>query len=347
MCKKKLLIFLNPDSGYKFATYSWAGFTGVISGMNEKGITVTINASKSDIPHSTKDPISLLAREILQYAQNISDAVAIAKRRETFVSESLLIGSAADNKAVIIEKSPRKLDVFSSSTDLIVCANHYQGDSFTNDSMNLDNIKNSESEYRFERMNELIAADAPVDYFKAIEILRDKQGLKNKNIGYGNPKSLNQLIAHHSIVFKPMEEKMWVSTEPYQLGEFICYDLNLFFKNDTNYIVRTLNVPQDSFLLTADFAKYEAYKKIKQKIKMFTLAGVPFYLDKKTEADFIQNNSGAYTTYSVLGEYYLKTKNYRKAKKYFSQALHYEVASLNEINLLKKNIERCDKKLSK
>src|ERR1044071_2274228 len=116
-----------------------------------------MNASKSDIPYSTKDPISILAREVLQYAKNISEAVAIAKKRETFVSESLLIGSAQDNKTIIIEKSPKKTDVFSSSTDLVVCANHYQSDLFMSDSMNLDNIKNSDSQYRLERMNELIA----------------------------------------------------------------------------------------------------------------------------------------------------------------------------------------------
>jgi len=343
----KLLIFIKPDSGYKFATYSWAGFTGVVSGMNEKGITVTLNASRSDIPYSSKEPISILAREILQYAKNISEAVAITKKRETFVSESILIGSGEDNKAIIIEKSPQKIDVFSSSSDLIVCANHYQGSLFHTDSMNINNIKNSDSEYRFERMNELIKTETPINYLKAIDILRNKQGLENKNIGYGNPKSLNQLVAHHSIVFKPKEGKMWVSTTPYQLGEFICYDLNSLFKNDTDYIVQGLNVPADPFLQTNDFANYQAYKKMKQKIKMFTLAGVPFNLDKKTEMDFIQNNPNTYITYSVLGDYYLKTKDYASAKKYFLQSLNYDVASLNEVNLLRKNIELCDKAVRK
>jgi isopenicillin-N N-acyltransferase-like protein len=343
----KLLLFVNPDSGFKFASYSWAGFTGVVSGMNEKGLTVTINASKSDIPYDAKEPISILAREILQYAKNISEAVAIAKKRETFVSESLLIGSAADNKAVIIEKSPLKTDVFSSSSDLVVCSNHYQGELFAGDSMNVDNIRNSDSKYRFERMSELIAADAPLNYLDAIAILRNKQGMGNKNIGYGNPKSINQLIAHHSIVFKPKEEKMWVSTEPCQLGEFVCYDLNAVFSKDTGYIIRNLNAKQDPFMRTDEFSKYEAYKKIKQKIKLFALAGGSFVLDEKTETDFIHNNPDTYTTYDVLGDYYFKIKNYEKAKKYFAQALNCDVASQNEINHLRKNIEMCDKRLSR
>ena len=86
-------------------------------------------------------PVSLLARphryrwwrgEILQYAKNTSEALAIAGKRKMFVSESFLVGSAADNKAIIIEKTPEQLDVYDPQKKYIVCANHFQSNGLAN-----------------------------------------------------------------------------------------------------------------------------------------------------------------------------------------------------------------------
>ncbi|MGZ4036688.1 MAG: C45 family autoproteolytic acyltransferase/hydrolase, partial [Bacteroidia bacterium] len=166
--KNKIVQFTNPKTGYKFATVTWAGFIGAASGMNEKGITVTINAAKSEIPTDVATPIALLAREILQYAKNIDEAVAIAKKRSVFVSESILVGSAFDNKTVSIEKTPSKMDVYEvPNSDQIICPNHYQGKLFENDLNNLNNQIESSSLYREFRMKELLGKSDTVNYIKA------------------------------------------------------------------------------------------------------------------------------------------------------------------------------------
>ncbi|CAG5072082.1 hypothetical protein DYBT9623_04019 [Dyadobacter sp. CECT 9623] len=339
----KLIVFMKPDKGYSFASYAWAGLTGVVSGMNEKGITVTLNASKSDIPFTAKEPISILAREILQYAGTIEEANQIAQRSETFVSESLLIGSAADQKAVIIEKSPKKMGIYESGQDYLVCANHYQGPAFVKDSVNIKNIASSDSKSRFDRMNQLMKRSYPLDIKDAAAILRDKNGVDDKFIGYGNAKSLNQLIAHHGILFKPEKKEMWISTPPYQLGEFIHYDLNAVFSGKGKFGEGSQGVDADPFLESSDYKRFEAFKKTRQKINKYVLMDIPFDLTQAAEHDFVENNPKSYVTYLSLGDYFQKKENSKKALIYYREALKFDVSSAQEERAIKRKISEASK----
>ena len=81
-------------------------------------------------------------------------------------------------------------------------------------------------------MQELVAENEQLTPEKIANILRNTEGLQGKSLGYGNEKALNQLLAHHSVIFSPEERIAWVSTAPYQLGEFVAYDLKEFFKGE-------------------------------------------------------------------------------------------------------------------
>ncbi len=339
--RNKLILFMKPDDGYAFASVGWAGFTGVVSGMNEKGLTITLNAAKSDIPYKAKTPISILAREILQYAANIEEAVAIAGRRETFVSESLLIGSAAEDKAVIIEKTPSRMDVYDSGTALTVCSNHYQGRLLGNEKANQVNIENSDSGYRLARMKELIGDNIPLDLQNSVSILRNTLGMHDEFIGYGNPKSINQLLAHHGIVFKPGKRRLWVSANPYQLGTFVGYDLKKVFSPEPHPTDSTLSLLPDPFLATPDYRNFEEFKKTANHIRKYLMTGWAFSLSGAEEQRFINNNPESYLPYLLLGDYYKNKEDCGKALTYYQSALGKALPSANEETAIKEKIKKC------
>jgi isopenicillin-N N-acyltransferase like protein len=322
----KIVAFFNPAKGYKFMTVTWGGFIGAVSGMNEKGITVTINAAKSNLPSGSATPVSLVAREILQYAKNIKEAIQISKSRKMFVSESFLIGSAEDNKAIIIEKTPDELEVYYPEKDFIVCTNHFQSNGLGKSKSNIQQINESASAYRYERLMELLKVNGKNTVQKTISILRDQKGLNNADIGMGNEKAINQLIAHHSVVFEPQKLMVWVSTSPWQLGKYVAYDLKKVFslrgmKQDMEISDSDLTVPADSFLLTPAYKKFEAFRKFKEE----TPEGVKINTDS-----LLSINPEFYHTYVLAGNYLCKHKEYEKALKLYELALTKEIATAKE-----------------
>ncbi len=346
--KEKIIAFVNPSEGHKFMSVTWGGMIGVVSGMNDQGLTVTINAGKSEIPLVAKTPISIVTREILQYASTIEEAIAIAKKREVFVSEAIFVGSSKDKKAAIIEVAPDNFGVYEvENTDELICSNHFQSEAYKNDERNLKWIDESHSMYRFERMEELISEEEKLNVPDAVAILRNKKGLDDKEIGFGNEKALNQLLAHHGIVFKPESRKVWISSNPYQLGEFVEYDLDEIFKNrEGNPAISTIsnsrgNVPEDPFVHSKEYKNYEEYRILERNVE--TAIENKETISPETISALQQKNPEYWKAYYLTGKYYFG-KNYdAAARKAFEKALTKEITTVPD----RENIEKQLRKLKK
>jgi len=344
--ENKIVCFYKPDSGYKFMFVGWGGMVGAVSGMNEKGLTVTINAGKSEMPSQGKTPISLVAREILQYAKNISEAYAIAGQRETFVSESIMVSSAEDDRTAIIEKTPFQMGLYDSDDNQIICSNHFQSDELKDDSLNVQNLKESDSPYRYKRVEELLEQNDSLSVNKVAAILRDQKGLGGKDLGMGNQKAINLLFAHHSIIFKPKEQLVWVSTKPWQLGEYVAYDLNKIFndyvglREKKEIYEKELTIPADTFLLTDNYQNFLFFKKLKEEIKVSIEEENE--LSAKTIEDFLKTNPEYFGTWVLAGKHYQSLGKFEKAIEYFNFALTKEIPTLKEERAIKTALAECN-----
>lgn len=329
--QNKIVLFIKPDKGYPFMSVTWGGMIGTLSGMNSQGLTITLNAGRSDIPTMAKTPISLLAREILQYASTINEAIAIAKKHEVFVSESLMIGSANDHKAVLIEMSPNKFGVYDvPNSTQIICSNHFQSEAYKDDKNNAEAIADSHSEYRFERMTQLLEQSPKVDPAKAATIMRNTNGLNGKAIGYGNEKAINQLLAHHSVIFKPEQKLVWVSSNPYQLGAYVAYNLDEVFgtdhKNSTRSVaIDSLLIPEDKFVHSAAFKNYEQYRIKDRQIEDALETGDALPQDFISAYQLL--NPEFWEVYYKAGVYNYKRGYYAVAKVQFEKALTKEITT--------------------
>lgn len=347
--KNKLIEFVEPENGIPYLSVSWPGMIGVVSGMNKEGITVTINAGKSKIPLTAKTPISLVTREILQYAKNIDEAIAIARKRKVFVSESILVGSANDKKAVIIEVSPKNFGVYdAANSSKVFCTNHFQSEAYKNDKKNQKHIVESHSEYRYEKLQELLQENPKLNPGKMASILREKSGLKDKSIGYGNEKAINQLLAHHAVIFSPQKKLVWVSSNPYQLGEFVCYDLNEIFSDkklkDGDFAKSEFNIAKDPFVESKEFENYEEFKFANGEVQN-AIDGNDVLLTDDFIPHYQSLNPDFWLVYYQAGKYYFKQKDYSKAKIEFEKALTKEITTIPDRENVEKYLKKTLKKL--
>ncbi|PKA83235.1 acyl-CoA:6-aminopenicillanic acid acyl transferase [Ulvibacter sp. MAR_2010_11] len=348
--EEKIIAFVNPSEGYPFMSVTWGGMIGVVSGINNQGLTVTINAAKSKIPLIAKTPISIVTREILQYASTIEEAVAIAKKREVFVSEAILVGSAKDKRAVSIEVAPNNFGVYDvANSSELICSNHFQSDVYSNDRRNLQSIAESHTQYRYERMKELLDKNDKISPKKAVAILRNKEGLNDKDIGFGNEKALNQLLAHHGIVFKPAELKVWVSSNPYQLGEFVAYDLNTIFTNRNgnplaeSLAQTSLAIAEDPFVSSVAYKDYEAYRVLERAVES-AIANKEKILPV-TITELQAKNPNYWKAYYLSGKYYLQQGYEAAALKAFEKANSLEITTKPDREEVEKYIAKLRRKL--
>lgn len=351
--EEKVIAFIKPDRGYKHAMVTWAGMVGAVSGMNEKGLTVTINAGKSAIPYTAKMPISLLTREILQHASTIDEAIYIARQREVFVSESIMVGSAADGKAILIEVSPHKMGIYEvpNATNVLICANHFQSEPYRSDKRNLRQLDESHSKYRFDRMSELIASTAKLTPTAAAAMLRNMEGINDANLGYGNEKAINQLLAHHAVIFQPEDRRMWVAAAPYQLGAFVAYDLDDVFERlaalDANAMlaVDSLTIPADPFARSADFVNYEKFRVRMRNLEAAIEAGTT--VSDAELRDLQQLNPAFWKANFLIGEYYRGERRYADALHHYRLAAGKEVTTKLDSVLIQKRIMKCKRMIER
>ncbi len=347
--KNKLIEFVEPENGIPYLSVSWPGMIGVVSGMNKEGITVTINAGKSKIPLTAKTPISLVTKEILQYAATIDEAIAIAKKRKVFVSESILVGSANDKNAVIIEVSPDNFGVYKvENTSRVFCTNHFQSDAYQDDKRNQKQIAESHSEYRYEKLQELLQENKKLNPEKMAAILRDRSGLKGEKIGFGNEKAINQLLAHHAVIFSPQKKLVWISSNPYQLGEFVCYDLNEIFSDkrlkNGEFAKSDLNIAKDPFVDSLEYENYEKFKFASWKIRN-AIDESDIILTNDFILHYQSLNVDFWEVYYQAGKYYLRQKEYARAKIEFEKALTKEITTVPDKENVEKYLRKTLKKL--
>jgi hypothetical protein len=197
---------------------------GAVTGINAARIFCSINGAHSQDKGRIGRPVSLVVREVLQYADSLASAIDIVAKAPVFVADSFLIADGETGEAAVVEKTPARHAVRAMRDGLLLQANHFECPEFAADTGNVAYRRDGSSEPRRTRLQELLDARAePLDPAAAVAILRDRLGPGGALRALGHRATLNPDIATHSVVADATAGILWVSCGPHQAGEFAAY----------------------------------------------------------------------------------------------------------------------------
>jgi len=330
----KAILYVWPDNGIAYVHVAWAGMAGAVTGMNAEGLYIHLNAGRTTDTGFGRigTPVSMLVRRVLEQARTIEEAHAIIRDAQVFVSDSYLVASRTDGRAVVIEKSPTHCAMREAAREgLVLQTNHFLADPFANDEANQKQIETATTMYRWARLEELTDRHyGNINPKLTLEILRDEKGKGDKELGLGNRNAIDAGICSHSVVANVSRGEMWVSAGPHTFGKYIRVDVRRMLAAGPEGALRITNPPDFDLGRDMRLAIGDDLEEFRKAAKA---ARVSLDDDDLAGAEPVirtcQNlNENSFETAYLQGRLAFAKKKYAEAAKKFQAALdrdpHYE-----------------------
>lgn len=125
--KHGCILRIQPKGKHAFLSVSWPGMVGIVTGVSDAGLSVSLNIAFGSQGVWEVTPMLFRLRQILEEAETLDQAQAILLAQWRPLSCNVLVASANENRAIIVEMSDKQSAILSSDKkELIVTTNYYQ-----------------------------------------------------------------------------------------------------------------------------------------------------------------------------------------------------------------------------
>ncbi|MCS6912028.1 MAG: C45 family peptidase [Myxococcota bacterium] len=253
--RDKAVLFFRPRGRIPFASVAWTGLMGVVTGLNAEGIFVSVNAARTQDRGQEGIPVELLLREVLERARSLQEAIDLLRQHPVLVPDLYLIGDGKTGEAVVVERSPTRLEVRRGG-ELLPLTNHGLSQPFVADRENERLRRRTTSGARMARLEELLRQHrGAISPAIAVDILRDRKGAGGVPLGLGNRNAIDALIATHSVVADATALILWVGAGPHASGRYIAFDLRRELRGEDR--PHPMDLPEDPLLGSEEYRAWE------------------------------------------------------------------------------------------
>ncbi len=125
--KSTVLMIVHPNDHYAFASIAWPGMMGVLSGMNEHGLTLANMEVDRGRRMPTAMPYTLLYRTVLERCKTVDEAITLLQSTPRQTANNLMLMDAAGGRAVV-EITPESVTVRrGNEVAALISTNHQRG----------------------------------------------------------------------------------------------------------------------------------------------------------------------------------------------------------------------------
>ena len=153
--KHSVILMFHPRDRYAFASIAAPGLIGVLSGMNEHGLSLAVMEVPRSLRAPAGMPFMLLYRTVLENCKTVEEAITLLRQTARQSSNNLMLMDASGDRAVA-ELTPGKVTVRRAPpTAALVSTNHQRGgDLDSPDRCNRFDFLHDASSRQFGRLSE-------------------------------------------------------------------------------------------------------------------------------------------------------------------------------------------------
>jgi isopenicillin-N N-acyltransferase-like protein len=125
--KYSVLMIYHPQGKNAFAAVSWPGLIGVLSGMNEHGLSLANMEVTRDRRMPQAMPYTLLYRTLLEDCRTVQEAITLLEKSPRQTANNLMLMDASGDRAVV-EITPGAITVRRAPDRVaLISTNHHRG----------------------------------------------------------------------------------------------------------------------------------------------------------------------------------------------------------------------------
>lgn len=122
-----IVLVIRPEKGYAFAAVTYPGLIGVLSGMNEHGLTLANMEVRRRRRPPEGMPYMLLYRALLEECRTVDEAIALLEKTPRQSANNLMLMDAAGHRA-LAEITPEAVRVRRAAEgQALISTNHQRG----------------------------------------------------------------------------------------------------------------------------------------------------------------------------------------------------------------------------